>query len=207
MLIAFTKDATILYENKYDSKRFDTPISLYSILEDEMEIAIQGRDQFNINQEVQLGFKTYVEEKQSYTISIRQLEGEIIEDVEVYLEDRLLQIITNISEESFTFNSGAIQQNDRFVLLFKEKALGITENGLEKISLYPNPVHNILTINSPTAAITSVEVFDIRGRVIMRNNINYQYSCNLDTKKLISAVYFVKIDTEKGTITKRVIKE
>ena len=91
--------------------------------------------------------------------------------------------------------------------MFETEILGTNEVNLQSISLYPNPAQNILNISSPLAAITSVEVFDLRGRKVGATIINYQNSYQLDVTGLKSAVYFIKINTEKGTITKRVLKE
>ena len=47
MLVAFTEGATDGFEGKYDSRRLDTPLSLYSLLDTDEELAIQGRTAFN----------------------------------------------------------------------------------------------------------------------------------------------------------------
>jgi hypothetical protein len=209
MLIAFTENSTNLFENKYDSKRLDTPISLYSILEDQTELAIQGRSEFNTDQEVQLGFKTYVEEEQTYTISIRQMEGTEIENAEVYIEDRLLHIITNLSEENYTFTSNVVQQNDRFVLLFQEKILDIAENNIESIVVYPVPSTTKITIANPqNLELQTATIYDLFGRVVRVIDVSDVVSeKQIDISNLATANYLLIIEGEKGSITKRIIKE
>ena len=79
-------------------------ISLFSIIDSEEQLCIQGRTAFNEEQEVQLGFSTMVEEITTYSISIRQIEGEEISGATVYLHDKVLNIFTNtvISRASMT---------------------------------------------------------------------------------------------------------
>jgi len=205
-LVAFTENATNGYDRNYDAKRLATPVSLYS-LNSERELGIQGIPVFNEDQIIPLGFSTKVEELQEYNISIGSIEGELLSQATVYLKDNLLNTVTNLSEIDYSFTANVGHQTNRFVIVFSNEILGTNEVSLESISLYPNPAQSILTISSPLAAITSVEVFDLRGRKVSATNSNYQNSYQLDVTKLKSAVYFVKIDTEKGTITKRIIKE
>ena len=207
MLVAFTEGATDGFEGIFDSRRFDTPISLFSVLNTNEELAIQGRTAFNEDQEVQLGFATMVEEATNYSISISQIEGEDISTATVYLHDKVLNVMTNLSEANYEFTSNAVYHTDRFVLIFQEKVLGTAENSIENIVVYPNPVQNILNISSPLATITNIEIFDLSGRKIYGMPINYQTSYQIDMKNLRSSIYFVKINTGKGTITKKIIKE
>ncbi len=88
-----------------------------------------------------------------------------------------------------------------------EEILGTNDLREEAISLYPNPTQNIINIVSPKAEITSIEVFDLRGRKINSLDTNNQDNYQLDMSTLGSAMYFVKINTLDGSIIKRVVKE
>ena len=80
---------------------------------------------------------------------------------------------------------------------------GTLENNNDEISIFPNPVNNILTIrgiNEPTA----ITVLDVRGRIV----INEQLSIgNINVSNLISGIYCAKIKTNHGIITKEFIKQ
>jgi len=205
-LIGFTEGATDGYDRNYDAKRLATPVSLYSLNEDR-ELGIQGRSAFNEDQIIPLGFSTQVEENQEYTISISSLEGEQISQATVYLKDNLLNTQTNLSETDYTFIANAGHQTGRFIIVFVEDILGTNDLGVEAISLYPNPTQSIINIVSPQAEIISIEVYDVRGRLINNETINYQRTYQLDMSILESAMYFITINTEFGSITKRVVKE
>jgi len=207
MLLAFTQGATDGFEGKYDSRRLDTPISLYSILDSEEELAIQGRSAFNEGQEVLLGFKTMVEEEQTYSISIRQIEGELISNTPVYLYDKTLNIATNLSESNYEFTSFAATYNDRFYILFKNPTVLGTNDTLEGISIYPNPTQDFITLVSPINTIESVIITDERGREINAIYFTDEDSYTIDLSKLDNALYFFTINTTKGSIVKRAIKK
>ncbi len=204
MLISFSEDATDGYDAAYDAKRLATPVSLYSVLVTGEELAIQGRSAFNENQEVPLGFVSQVEENQEFKISISELDGIVWPDVKVYLLDRTVNVIHNLTDADYIFKSKEGAQEDRFVLLFK-RTLDIPTNELETINIFPNPTTGKVTIVSPKTIISSVEVYDIRGRRLMAVDTNStQYV--LDLSSLQTATYFVKINTVEGTLTKRVVK-
>jgi len=205
-LIAFTDAATDEYDVNYDTKRLATPISIYSVL-GERELTLQGRSAFNTDQVIPLGFRTQVEEEQTYTISLGSREGDNINAATVYLEDRLLHIVTNLTETDYTFTSNESNQKDRFVIVFADRQLGTSDANLEAVSLYPNPTHNVLNIVSPLSTITNVAIYDLRGRMVSTIKVENKSSYQLDMYDLESAMYFVKVTTEAGIITKRVIRE
>jgi len=205
-LVAFTEGATDGYDRNYDAKRLATSISIYSLNSDR-ELGIQGRSAFNEEHIIPLGFSTQVDENQEYTISISSLEGELISNATVYLKDNLLNTLTNLSETDYTFIANQGHQTERFVIVFVEEILGTNDLSAESISLYPNPTENILNIVSPQAEITSIELFDVRGRLIDSAIIDYQRSYQIDMTALESAMYFVTINTEIGSTTKRVVRE
>ena len=83
--------------------------------------------------------------------------------------------------------------------------VNIVELSGESIRVYPNPTNGKLTMDNGQLTIKSVEVFDVYGRnvsclmsLVSNHHINISH--------LASGIYFVKIETEKETVTKKVIK-
>jgi len=208
ILVAFVEGASNKFEAYYDTKRMATPVSLYSILEDKSELGIQGRESFSNDEEIQLGFSTQITEKQKYTISIRDIEGINITATTVYLKDKEFNTYTNLSEEDYSFITREGTQDNRFVLLFKERILDLddySKSGLI-IGISPNPTTGIFTINSPNVQIQKVDIMDVQGRLIS-TNIYTNNSIEVDLSGLDSAMYFVTIYTSEGMLTKRVLKQ
>ncbi|WP_452597363.1 aryl-sulfate sulfotransferase [Pontimicrobium sp. MEBiC01747] len=82
--------------------------------------------------------------------------------------------------------------------------LSVTEHDLLNAStkLYPNPVENILNINSKNT-IEKVEVYSIQGQ-LMATYLN-QTSIDLNTIK--PGIYLLKLYSNKSLITKKIIKQ
>ena len=188
-------------------KRLATPVSLYSDLDSEEELAINALGTFETSDAVHLGFSTQVKETQSYRISIHDLDGENMLDATVYLIDALTGTVTNLSEGDYTFQSAEANYSKRFKVVFENSALGINDSNLESVSIYPNPTQDALHIVSPQVIVTSATVYDIRGRKVSEVDFNNQVDYQIDLSKLEAALYFVEIATESGTATKRVLKK
>ncbi len=82
----------------------------------------------------------------------------------------------------------------------------IDENPV-KATIYPNPASDLIAIqmNGLTTENTSVELFDTAGKLI-QHTIIYQGStiAYFDTRTLYSGNYVVKINTDKGIISKNI---
>lgn len=73
------------------------------------------------------------------------------------------------------------------------------------IALFPNPVKNRLSINSDFE-INQVEVFDNQGRLLsfLRPSGDAQFS--LSTQNYLPGIYWIRLQTDKGIVTKRFMK-
>ncbi|MFT5512429.1 MAG: hypothetical protein ACI8SE_000827 [Bacteroidia bacterium] len=82
----------------------------------------------------------------------------------------------------------------------------VTEFELSNIQVYPNPVANSFTINSPYL-IHNITVGDFSGRIQKRQiGIPLQSDMIIHTSDLIPGVYYVTIKTEKGNVVKKLLK-
>jgi hypothetical protein len=98
--------------------------------------------------------------------------------------------------------------------------VGIAETQLSNITVYPNPTSGVVYIEVAGQVrndIRSVEVFDVMGR--MQNGewrtgnggkLSLQFGegwGEVNISHLPSGIYFLKIETEQGTVMKKVMKE
>ena len=207
-LIGFTSAATASLDPGFDSEKLGTQVSLYTHLQDGTEqLGIQSREAFNTSIVIPMGFSTYFDEELTYTISILDIEGDLITDATVFLIDNLLGNATNLNENSYSFTTNGGVFDNRFSVVFEDNALSINEDALSNITMYPNPTKNIVTILSPTETIKSVHIIDVRGRQLRAINVDQFNSVQVDLSTFGKAMYFVKVTTENGAITKRIIKE
>jgi hypothetical protein len=73
------------------------------------------------------------------------------------------------------------------------------------ISIYPNPTSSVIYIEAESI-IQSVTVYDIKGRKILDKE-NASNQTNLDMSAFNNGIYFMLIETDKGTITKKIMKK
>jgi hypothetical protein len=64
-----------------------------------------------------------------------------------------------------------------------------------------------LNIVSPEAKVSALEIFDVSGRRLMNIDLSTNTHYQVDVTTLQSAVYFVKISTDMGSVTKQIIKQ
>ena len=86
--------------------------------------------------------------------------------------------------------------------------LSVEEESLENSSIYPNPVDEVLNIQT-RAIINSANIYDLTGKSILQldgNNSNGVKS--IDTSNLSKGLYFLKLRGEMGeTKVLRFIKD
>jgi hypothetical protein len=82
---------------------------------------------------------------------------------------------------------------------------GVAENVINNnITIYPNPVKNQLTITVENEKIKSIEIINVAGKVIMKEN---NPTKTINVSNLSKGLYFIQVQTEKGVGVKRFIKE
>ncbi len=85
--------------------------------------------------------------------------------------------------------------------------LGTNEYLASNISTYPNPAKNVINIsNGLNAVIESVELTDLNGRVVKTQAINATEG-QVSISDLSAGVYMMKVSTDKGVATKKVVKQ
>ncbi|MCL2246494.1 MAG: T9SS type A sorting domain-containing protein [Lentimicrobiaceae bacterium] len=86
--------------------------------------------------------------------------------------------------------------------------LGIEELRITNYELrvYPNPTNGELRIRNYELGIMEVEVFDVYGRKVSFLTSHSSPLISINISHLHSGIYFIRIETEKGTITKKIIK-
>lgn len=81
--------------------------------------------------------------------------------------------------------------------------LGVKDHKAFDFAVYPNPVKDLLHINTQEA-LEKIEVADLLGRTVFKQN---NVSKSVDISSLNKGVYILKLTSEKGISTKKIIKE
>ena len=75
------------------------------------------------------------------------------------------------------------------------------------VFLYPNPTKDKITLSFNKGIEADFSVFNLLGKlVIYQPNISISQSHIMDISKLNSGVYFIRINSDAGTVTKKIIK-
>ena len=83
--------------------------------------------------------------------------------------------------------------------------VGINDYELNNVVVYPNPTNDMVQIQNTEFLIQDVEVYDAYGKLLNVVNVN-DNTAVLDLSSYAAGTYFVKIVTENGVVTKRVVK-
>ena len=85
------------------------------------------------------------------------------------------------------------------------QTLDVKENNhTNTIAIYPNPTHSILNIKSEST-IKSVQLFDVQGRLLQTSLVNETNSV-LDISEKSNGIYFLKVTSDNGIKTEKIIK-
>ena len=83
----------------------------------------------------------------------------------------------------------------------KDVANNASLNGLD---LYPNPVCDILTINSTQKTVA--EIFDTTGRLMISRIVEGSNN-KINVQQLAKGIYIVKLNSKDSEISRKIIKE
>ena len=84
------------------------------------------------------------------------------------------------------------------------QALSVSEFEESNIKVFPNPTSSLINIQSNTL-IEEIEIFDLKGALLLKEQLgelNYQ----LNISNFINGVYFLKIRTQYGEQTQKIVK-
>jgi predicted Zn-dependent protease len=167
MMLAYMTDATSGIDAAIDGRYInDNPIALNSLIENE-EFVIQGKGlPFSDTDIVPLTFKTNI--SGNYSIGIDQVDGLFANNQNIYLNDQLTGIVTDLKKSIYSFSSAVGTFNDRFSLTYKSNgSLGLEIPSFDAGTIVIFNQKGVLHINSGTTEMKTIRLFDIRGRLLV----------------------------------------
>lgn len=205
-LLGYATNATLGKDNLYDCfTRPKSEVSLYTLINNK-PYAIQGRPlPFNIDDLVPMGIN--IVQSGSHTIALNTVDGLFLQNQDIYLEDKLLNVIHNLKQQPYVFNSAVGTFNDRFLIRYtSSNALQNNTSTLIENNLIVIGKDNQITIKSNYERITSVIIFDLLGREIVKKEKQNDYLIQFNNIQTKNQVLLVKVQLENGTnTTKKII--
>ena len=74
------------------------------------------------------------------------------------------------------------------------------------VVIYPNPATDFVMVNNGTG-IDQVRLYSLTGALVLDEAVNGTASHRLDLDRLPAGAYLLSVDTPKGIITERIMKE
>jgi len=113
------------------------------------------------------------------------------------------------SDGKILAGGGALSYNgvsiNRIARLHGDTTAGIEELKPVTVNTYPNPTTDYFNITSE-AMIQSVELYDVSGRLVRTSLVN-GFETQQNVSNLTNGVYILKIKTQEGEITGKIIKK
>lgn len=215
MIISLDSNASIMGTDRDDAlKFFNDQINFYSRSIDEKNLTINNHPIPSASDTIDLSVFSYdvagIKQGNYYinTVELRNLNTAY----QIYLLDKFNNSTTELFENliynfSITADSQS-QGNNRFKLILKNTNTGLENaKGSFTTKLYPNPANDILYVDidfSMPLQASTYSILDVLGREIETSKlINNQI--NID--KLLSGVYYLKLQNNLGTSVNKFIKE
>ncbi|WP_020215158.1 DUF7619 domain-containing protein [Flavobacterium rivuli] len=173
----------IVVKDIIDAAKFD--VNTLQILDAShaMETRVTGNKVEFIFDDIDLG----ASEKGNVTFKIKTLNTLAVNSV-----------VTQQADIFFDYN-WPIQTNEATTTFAILRAGGYSSDNSVKV--YPNPADGIVTI-SAKAEITSVQLYDVQGRLLQSGSGN-----TLDISNRQVGIYFVKVTTDKGMKVEKLVKK
>jgi len=203
ILVGYITGATLDWDRGFDGEALaGNAVKFYS-LGAEKKLTIQARPWPFVQEDVvPLGFKAIAQN--NYTIGIDHLDQDF-NSQNIYLEDRLLNIVHNLKLAPYSFTSAAGTFDSRFVLRYKENTLSNDETtALENtVTIFAN---NRLNVRSTVEPIKEIIVYDLLGRVLTNSVKINAHEFTISNLNPTESTLVVKITLENNAvITKKVI--
>lgn len=202
ILIGHFPNATDGYDANYDAELFTLgDDSLYSIL-DESKLQIQAKGDFQEDAQFILG--TQFAQAGIYRFELEDPEGVFANDQSIYLYDKLKNTYTNLSQNSYQFETGKGKAEGRFEIVYKPGTTLVTDNrvkGLVQVYLS----NDYFVVKSSDSKIEEIEIYDATGRLYQKVKGGTE-EVKIDAAPLTNGLYVLKIKRKNETISKKIIK-
>lgn len=202
ILVAHINGATDNYDADYDAELLAIgDDSFYSKL-NAMKLQIHARQPLVNNEDViALGTKHAADGV--YKIALGNKEGVFSSTQNVYLKDKLLNKIVNLSEGAYSYQAVQGTDETRFEIVYKDAAvLGSDPVKISDFMVYRDG--NSYVVNS-TKKLGAVEVYDTAGRLVKSLKTN-DSKLRIDVSGLSNGVYILKAENSGDAKTKKILK-
>ncbi len=201
VLIAYLPETTLGYDYMYDAQLLTVNNNkFYSILDTDQSInlAINAKPSFQVEDEVKLGFDRNVGNNATYTIGINDKEGIFANNqTPIYLYDTFLGVYHDFSNGAYTFTSNQVTDKSRFRVVYQNQTLG--NDDVANYTVHSTLKNNVLQVRS-SEMIKHVQVYDMTGKLLLNETLDANQLTYTAPFAMPQAVYVVKIFLDNGQV-------
>lgn len=205
ILIGYATGASSNEDDLLDAKSFNGNVFLdFYSLNQETKLVIQARAlPFEETDEVLLGYKAAIEG--IFSINIDEVDG-VLKNQSVFIEDKQMNIIHDLKKEAYSFFTEKGLFNDRFVLRYKDRNLGISAVDQKENTVLIFHNDKQIQISSLEEMIDKVIVYNLSGKQVYQKidvNCKELIVFDIDSSRQMS---LVKTTLQNGkTVTGKIM--
>ncbi|WP_299122103.1 T9SS type A sorting domain-containing protein [uncultured Tenacibaculum sp.] len=207
--VFFIDGKTKGFDNGYDSKMYggvNHKFAVFTELLNDNEgkkLAIQTLPNSDIEKIViPVGLISDGDKEITFSINSQNLPS----DTQIFLEDRINNKFINLSEGEHTVSlTNATKGIGQFYIHTTAQKLNTPSTSLENVSMYKSDVQEITVAGLRAKA--NIKVYSILGKEIVNTNINSNGVSRITLPVLASGVYIVKLNSDLGNMSKKIILE
>jgi len=219
VLVSLYKDGTGNATDIYDGEKLNNQLfDLYSLSSEGKRLCIDSRsNNLSSEQIIPLGIRTNVVGT-DFKFTVQQ--NSLPSNAKVVLRDKLLQQEVTLDKDfaGYTFaisSDTSTKGNNRFELVINGTAASIVGNPQDQVSAVsfnasPNPFRDVVTVSLDKASTTSTRVSilnilgqSVQSKVVAAGTSNVQFSLSGES----AGTYFVRVSTDKGDYTHKIVKQ
>ncbi|SHI42771.1 T9SS type A sorting domain-containing protein [Flavobacterium terrae] len=207
ILIGADENATLEYDFGFDAVMADVnPDDMYWTLNG-AKLVIQAVPQFNANQIIPLTLK--ITNQGNNVVRIASVEN-LASDQEIYLFDELTGVYHNLRSSEFSIILPAGEYSNRFSIRFSNPTLSVSDNNLnQSITVFYSDDFVNIKNQLPNVRVENAQVFSILGQNVLEYKLSNEDQTNiqLPVSVLSAGPYIVKVKTDNGVFSKKIIIE
>ncbi len=209
LLLGFTPDnaATDGIDFGYDATNFDDLSNDMSFIINNEKYVIQAVGAFDNTKQFPLGI--FLSDNGNIEISLKALEN-FDSEIDVFIYDAYNDTYTQINNSKYQMHLDKGDYTDRYFLAFKDdNKLDIIESDLSQIKV--NYLDNTEEIHIKTPKYTTIKqvyLINTLGQTVKTwnaTNAPLSYNCKIPVQRVSEGSYIIKVETENGTTTKKII--
>ena len=148
---------------------------------------------------------------QTSTLQTIPIQTFIVSDAAAYTQQTATWTATTAGIYYFGFNNNSAANASQSFLFLDTleltSVLSTTEFLNSKFSVSPNPANDFISVtNSDNILVSGISITDLNGRVVKLNSYTNVSDIQLNVSDLASGMYMMNITSDKGSVTKKIVK-